>query len=210
LSTWQGSYDSGTPGSSTGTTALVDSPAHDGSARQFVTNYQSSGGERYWVSFGNDTTSKNFLYDAWVYLTSTSSHMSNLELDMNQTMSNGQTVIYGVQCDGYSGTWDYTENTATAAHPAGKWVHSAAACNVRKWTTDTWHHVQISYSRDETGNVTYNAVYLDGVEQDINATVFSAHALGWGPTLLTNFQIDGLGSSGSATVYVDDLTVYRW
>jgi hypothetical protein len=32
---------------------------------------------------------------------------------------------------------------------------------------------------------------------------------GWGPTMLTNFQVDGLGS-GSNTVYLDDLTVYRW
>ncbi len=30
------------------------------------------------------------------------------------------------------------------------------------------------------------------------------------PVLLTNFEIDGLGSEGSATVYLDDLTVYRW
>jgi hypothetical protein len=210
MSNWKGSYDSGTPGSSSGTTSLVDSPAHDGSARQFVTNYSASGGERYWVSFGNDTTSTNFLYDAWVYLTSSSSNIANLEMDMNQVMANGQTVIYGVQCDGYSGTWDYTENKGTAENHATHWLHSTAPCDVRKWSTDTWHHVQITYSRDETGNVTYKSVYLDGAEQDMNATVFSAEALGWGQTLLTNFQIDGLGSSGSATVYLDDLTVYRW
>ena len=27
---------------------------------------------------------------------------------------------------------------------------------------------------------------------------------------LTNVQIDGLGASGSATVYMDKLTIYRW
>jgi hypothetical protein len=27
---------------------------------------------------------------------------------------------------------------------------------------------------------------------------------------LTNIEVDGLGSSGSSTVYLDNLTVYRW
>ena len=32
---------------------------------------------------------------------------------MNQTMENGQTVIFGFQCDGYTSTWDYTRNAGT-------------------------------------------------------------------------------------------------
>jgi hypothetical protein len=58
--------------------------------------------------------------------------------------------------------------------------------------------------------VTYKSVWLDGKEQTINGTALGARALGWGPTLLTNLQVDGLGTSGTATVYLDDLTVYRW
>ena len=72
------------------------------------------------------------------------------------------------------------------------------------------HHVQIQFSRDSHGNVTYRSVWFDGAEQEINATVPSAFALGWGPALLTNFQVDGIGGSGSAIVYLDNLTVYRW
>jgi hypothetical protein len=53
-------------------------------------------------------------------------------------------------------------------------------------------------------------VWLDNVEQDLYITVPSAFSLGWTPTLLTNFQIDGLGVSGSAQVYLDNLTIYRW
>jgi len=42
-------------------------------------------------------------------------------------------------------------------------------------------------------------------------TVPSAFALGWAPTLLTNFQIDGaVAGSDTATAYLDDLTIYRW
>jgi hypothetical protein len=46
--------------------------------------------------------------------------------------------------------------------------------------------------------------------QQINETVPSAFALGWAQVLLTNFQIDGLGAYGSATVYLDQLTITRW
>jgi hypothetical protein len=58
--------------------------------------------------------------------------------------------------------------------------------------------------------VTYSSVVLDGVEQQINATVNSAFALGWAPTLLTNFQIDGSVVQGSSAVYIDQLTISRW
>jgi hypothetical protein len=58
--------------------------------------------------------------------------------------------------------------------------------------------------------VTYQSAWLDGVEQVINATVPSAFALGWGPVLQTQFQVDGYGKSGTTTVYLDDLTVYAW
>ena len=145
-----------------------------------------------------------------MYLASPSGDIANLEMDMNQVMANGQTVIFGFQCDGYSGTWDYTANEGTPQNPSDQWLHSNAACKVSNWSTNTWHHVQISYSRDNSGNVTYQAVWLDGVEQQLNVTVPSAFALGWAPTLLTNFEVDGLGSSGSSTVYLDNLTVYRW
>jgi hypothetical protein len=210
LSSWQAINDTGASGSSTGSDNLVGSPAYSGTARQFVTNFTNAGDERYYVSFGDDTESTNFLYDTWVYLTSSSSQLANLEMDLNQTMSNGQTAIFGFQCDGYSSTWDYTANKGTPQNPVPTWVKSTAACNARNWSINTWHHVQISYSRDDSGNITYNAVWLDDVQQNINATVNSAFALGWAPALLTNFQIDGLGSSGTTTVYMDDLTIYRW
>ena len=213
MENWKDAYDTGTSGSSgtaTGAMSLTNAPSMSGNAREFATTYLDSGGERYYVSFGSDTASMNFFYDVWVYLPGSPADIANLEFDMNQVISNGQTVIYGFQCDGYSNTWDYTENSGTPQIPIDHWIKSAAACNIHDWSTETWHHVQVSYSRDNSGNVTYNSVWLDAVEQQINTTVPSAFALGWGSTLLTNFQVDGLGASGSSTAYLDDLTVYRW
>ena len=210
LNNWQAANDAGSTGTATGTMNLVSSPSYGGEALEFVTRFTNDGGERYDVVFGDDTAATNFVWDGWVYLTKSVSAIANIEMDMNQVMANGETVIYGVQCDGWSGTWDYTINAGTPANPVDEWVHSAAPCDVTSWSIKKWHHVQIAYARDEAGNVTYQSVWLDGVQSQLNATVPSAFALGWGPVLLTNFQVDGFGASGTSTVYLDDLTVYRW
>lgn len=209
MSGWQLNHDPAAGATSSGSMSMVGSPSLSGSARQFNTSFSGSGGEIYHISWGNDATAHNFFYDAWVYFDSSVNTVANLEMDMNQVVANGDTIIYGFQCDGYSGTWDYTENAGTPSSTVDRWVHSSAPCNVRKWTQNQWHHIQISYQRDDSGNVTYHSVWLDGAQAQIEATVPSAFALSWGPTLLTNFQIDGLGS-GSNTVYLDNLTISRW
>jgi len=211
LNNWQAVKDSATgSGWASGTTNLTNSPSQSGHTRQFATGFSNYGGVRYHASFGDDTTSQNFVYDAMVYLNASSAVIGNLEMDMNQVMPNGQTVIFGFQCDGYSSTWDYTWNAGSATSPVDKWAHSSAYCNPRTWSTNAWHHIQISYSRDQWGNVTYHSVWLDGREEAINRTAYSAFALGWAPTLLTNFQVDGLGAGGTPYVWLDNLTVYRW
>ena len=207
---WKGIGDSGTSGTASGTMSMTSSPSISGNTRKFVTSYRNSGGERFWTSFGADTKAHNFLYDVYLYLDSTATDIANIEMDMNQVIGNGQTIIYGFQCDGYTSTWDYTTNAGSPENPVDQWVHSSVACNPRNWTRNTWHHIQIAYSRDDSGNVTYKYVTLDGVQKSINETVPSAFALGWGSTLLTNFQIDGLGGYGTANAYVDKLTVSRW
>jgi hypothetical protein len=194
-----------------GTQTLQTSPSLSGHSLEFVTSYYNDGGERFAISFANDQNAENYLYDTWAYVKSDTHTVANLEFDMNQVTSNGQTVIYGFQCDGWNQVWDYTENAGTAAKPVDTWVHSSDYCNPSTWSTNTWHHVQISYSRNTSGDVTYHAVWLDGVEEDINQTVFSSFSLGWGiGDLLSNFQEDGNGASGTMDVYLDKLTISRW
>ncbi|HEX4032499.1 MAG TPA: Ig-like domain-containing protein [Terracidiphilus sp.] len=211
LGNWAAASDSGAAGSSIGATALGNSPSLSGTARKFATTYSNYGDERYSAAFGDDTASTNFLYDAWLYVSGPSSGIANVEMDMNQVMPNHQTVIFGFQCDGWAGTWDYTANVGTPQNPVDTWLHSTASCNPRQWSANAWHHIQVSYSRDSSGNVIYKSVWFDGTESIINQTVLSAFALGWSPTLLTNFQVDGAtAGSGSSTIYLDQLTVYRW
>jgi hypothetical protein len=211
LGNWVAQHDTGGPGSSSGLTKVVSSPSQHGSTREFVTSFSNSGDERYAASFSDDTNSTNLFYDAWVYLTNSASHIANVEMDVNQVMANGQTVLMGVQCDGYSGTWDYTVNQGTAQTPKPHWVNkSGTKCNPRNWSQNTWHHIQASFSRNDSGTITYHSVWFDGAETTLNATAFGAANLGWGPVINTQFQVDGLGSGGTTTLYLDSLAISRW
>jgi hypothetical protein len=211
LGGWRATHDSGGDGSSTGSMSIVSSPSKYGSSRKFYTTFKNNGTERYSVSFSDNTDTKNFLYDVWVYLTSSSSNIGNLEFDVNQTMPNGQTMLMGVQCDGWTGKWAYTVNTGSASNVKPHWVSkSGTTCNPRKWAINQWHHVQATFSRDSSGYVTYHSVWLDGTQTSLNAKVFGAAALGWGDVINTQFQVDGYGSSGSVTAYVDGLKVSTW
>jgi hypothetical protein len=206
---WKGQFDPATVVSGTtaasGTFSIVNSPSLSGAAMKFVTTYSGNGGELYYDHFAADNTSQNWFLDAMVYVASPNSTLANIEMDLNQVDSAGNTIIMGFQCDGWNSTWDYTY-TDTATH----WTRSSQPCNPRNWTANAWHHVQIWFSHDASDNVTYHAVWLDNHEQDINATVRSKLALGWANANILNFQIDGLGSYGTVTTYLDNVTVYRW
>ena len=77
LSGWQHAHDDGGSGGSSGSMSVVNSPSLSGSARRFVTSFSNNGDERYSITFGDDSSSTNFLYDGWVYLTSSSEFIGN-------------------------------------------------------------------------------------------------------------------------------------
>ena len=211
LSDWTWDHDPGTPGSAEGSSDVVASPSLNGNSRMYSLTFTNSGGEIYHVSFGKDTAATHFIYSTNIWLDDPSG-IANIEMDMNQVIANGDTIVYGFQCDGYSGTWDYTINLGTPAKHDSHWIHSNVSCpDPKTWAPNTWHNVQVSYHRDDAGNVTYDSVVLDGQQSDlVGASGNSAFSLGWGSTLLTNFQIDGHGGNGSVTAYVDNLTISRW
>lgn len=203
---WISQHDTGTPGSSKGSTVFpANTPSYD-SAREFYMTFSGSGGERWHISFANDASPTHFVYDTYIYVTDPSK-LGNVELDMNQVMSNGKTVIYGTQCSTYTKTWEYTYQSGDNFH----WKSSNIGCNPKSWAANSWHHIQIASHRDSSGNVTYDWVNFDGGHYVFkNATVNSAKSLGWAKgTLLINYQLDGAGS-GSITSYIHNMTIYRW
>ena len=205
---WVWKHDPGTPGSSQGSTVFpVAGVSGDNVAREFYMTYSAGGGEIYHVSFATDKTATHFVYDAHVYVENPS-QLANLEMDMNDVMADGRTVILATQCSSYSGSWEYT------LYSGGfHWHPSNIPCNPKNWSANTWHHIQIATERDGNGNATYDWVSVDGQYSNFqNASGPDAENLSWAiGTLLINFQIDGLSKgSGSNTIYTDQLKVYRW
>lgn len=208
---WRTKHDPATGGTATGTMSIVSAPSFSGGqVAKYATSYSNYGGVLYSVTYDKDAVPTNFVYDAEVWI-GAGSAIGNLEMDNNQVIANGDTVIYAFQCAGDSNTWDYSENAGTRANPIVKWIHSNQTCNPANWTKNAWHHVQIQTSRDDVGNVTYHSVWLDGVEYPINQTVMSAFSLNWAAAdLIANFQVDGPSAGGSSTLYLDNFTIYRW
>lgn len=210
LGGWSGKHDSGGAGSSSGYTKTVSSPSQYGSSREFVTSFSNNGTERYSVAFSDNTSAENFFYDGWVYFTSSVTKLANLELDINQTMPNGQTALIGVQCDGWTGNWAYNVNTGSASSPRPHWQSvSGTSCNPATWKQYSWHHVQFSLTRNNSGTVYYRSIWLDGKQTTLNKSAFVAADLGWGPVVNTQFQIDGRGN-GTVTAYLDSLKISMW
>lgn len=208
---WHAMNDSGAGGWSSGDSYVTGSPSLSGNSRLFETDLNNYGGELFYLNFAGDTPEQNYLYDAWVYIGQDPSGLMNLEFDLNHTMDNGVTALMGFQCSGWDNAWDYTINGGSPGSPVDHWVPSYAPCNPQNWGANQWHHVQIYFSHDGNGWVTYRSVWLDGNEQDLNYSAFSGFALGWAPSIVTNFQIDS-SSSGTTwpDVYLDNVTVYRW
>jgi len=208
LGGWAAEHDTGTPGSSSGSMVYpATTPSYD-DAREFYMTYSHNGGERWHISFDNNPTAMNFVLDTYVYIVDPA-QVQNLELDLNQVMSNGQTVIYGTQCSSISKTWEYSVISSNAPH----WKSSNIACNPLTWSAKTWHHIQIAYHRNSSGTVTHDWVNFDNTHSVFsNATGAGALSLGWAKgSLLTNFQIDGAySSSGSVTAYIHKMTFYHW
>lgn len=206
-SKWTQAHDGGTPGTSRGSTVYpASTPLYD-DARKFYMTYTDKAGERWSDTFTKDPNSVYFVLDTYILLPSPSEVM-NVELDINQVTSNGETVILSTQCSGEIGSWEsgYTEGSHD------HWKSSKIKCNPKNWTANVWHHIQIGMHREANGVVSHDWVNVDNTHNAWGEVQESAHFLGWGAgDLNTQFQIEGASSgSGSVTAYIHKFTVYRW
>lgn len=205
---WQYEHDGGTPGYSRGSTVFpATTPVYD-DAREFYMTYSDHGGERWHLSLGNNPDATHFVLDTYVYFADPE-QVQNLEMDFNQVLSDGNTIIFGTQCSSISKTWEFTAVSGGGPH----WHPSNVGCNPQTWAPNTWHHVQLAFHRDGGGAVVHDWVNLDGTQSNFqNANGYSGLSLGWARgDLLVNFQLDGSNADGgSITAFVHKMTVASW
>ena len=205
---WLGVHDGGTPGGSKGSTVFpASTPLYD-DALEFYMTYYDRGGERWSLQFAKDEAPTHFAIDTYVYIVDPA-QVQNIEFDVNQVTSTGETVILGTQCSSLTGTW---ESAYTDGH-YDHWWSSNVKCNPHNWAANQWHHVQIGMHRDNSGVVTHDWVNLDGAHYTFNeAPRPSFQKLGWpAGVLVVNYQIEGESAeSGSVRSYIHKMTIYRW
>lgn len=205
---WCNAHDAGTTGTSTGATSLVASPSKDGQARKFDFGWTLAGGHRFSANFGPanlDGTSIIFVIDTWYQISTLTNVQVPIEIDYNQVLNNGNTVIFGHQCNLASGKWEITSNVSGAAH----WNVSSATCTSSDLPAGSWHHIIITDQRNETGTIAYGTVSVDGANQAFGLSALaSSFALSWGLNQqVLNFQLDGNGTAGTASAYLDSTTI---
>lgn len=194
---WQLTHDASTPGTTANaTTAYVDKI----NGRNFHFDYTNNAGERFSLYFADDPSSQNFCYDAQIRFTDPS-QILNMELDMNQVMADGRTVIFDCQCASGSTSWE-----------VDAWQPSRIVGNPQQWGTG-WNRILIFWHRSADGNT----VFWDGVEFNgsylsigVSSTA-AVKALGWDVNrLVLNFQIEGANASGTVDAFARNLQVWRW
>jgi hypothetical protein len=207
---WFEAHDSGTPGSSTGSTTYPATLAAGGysDVLEFNMTYTDRAGERWSYDFGdNDSTSTHFVIDTDVYFP-VPSEILNLEIDVNQVTADGMTHILSTQCAGAVNSWEVGDTVGTSAH----WESINIPCNPANWQANVWHHVQIGEERGTGSAVILDWLILDNQYYPLNVVRNSALSLDWALGVVnTQFQIEGSSTrSGAVTAYVHNFTVYRW
>jgi len=218
---WQSQPDCATVGTKTGSTRIVSAPTYgeQSSSREFTMTYDTSGGGVRWFdkAIPGQFFATHFQYDAYVNIVD-SSKVGELELDINHAITSPTKLLYilAAQCNLTKGLWQ------VSLREKG-WVNTNATCTRFQVASGVWHHFQVQTHHDPDGGtgIYYDAVAIDGNVTPITSCTIASTGVsipcvsspsnpGWGALIGPNFQIDGTGPGGSATAYVDDLTVFYW
>lgn len=205
---WKAEKDAGTPG----TVLPADTfnkyiDANNG--RQFYAKQTGKAGMRWSTSFvKGQQAATNFVYDLYVKIVDPT-QLGQLELDMNQMMSDGRNCFLCIQANFIAGVWDYTTTPNNSCH----WTHSNIKINKADWLPNTWKHIRLKTSRDDAGVVTYEGVELDGVYTLFDPTCkgVSAFKQNWTPgVLINNYQTNGANASGILDTCAKQIQVFYW
>lgn len=193
---WKFEHDAATPGTTANATTAYIDPVQ---GRNFHFDYTQQAGERFSLVCANDPNSLNFCYDVEVRFTDPS-QILNMELDVNQVLADGRTVIYDCQCASKSASWEYNA-----------WRPSRVPGNPQQWGTG-WNRTRIFWHRSADGNVvTWDGVEFNGAWESINqSSTTQTKALGWGLVIVLNFQIEGALASGTVDAFARNLRIIRW
>jgi hypothetical protein len=226
---WSWNCDTGTPNCSAsvgpicGNSFAVTSPSLDGHAREMDFTWGCPGGGTCTTNFGGynfhvdenatatgnlDSTDTTFTWKGSYYYTDLSK-INQVELDLYQSVTSTEVLIFAAQCD-------FTRGTGTWSFSNGWTLLSNVPCPKANWTANTWHTIAINVNRCAlfvhlspcTAN--YNWVAFDGttIFCTLNCSHDSRVVQTFSPVglLLQNVQLDmSFTGAGSMTTYADQM-----
>ncbi len=202
---WQSCSDCAGGGSTTDnfwTAAHQGSPSRSGSSREFFIGGHSWSNALWYIKVEpGQSWASHFLWDFWVRFDGTSSdHAHTAEYDMWQTI-NGQEFMMGSQCNFESGVWDIWDSTNF------RWVPTGAGC--RRFSPDTWHHIQWYVERWGSHQYHYGVLVVDGEAHTFDQT-FNTNSADWQDSVGVQFQLDQDSSGTPLHEWVDDVKLSIW
>ncbi len=178
----------------------ISNPSMDGSSAQFwiggTTPYANA---LWWKQLGANSSAHHFVYDLYFYL-KTPQYAQALEFDVNQSVG-GKKYIFGTQCDiRNDGQWEVWDGLAKA------WRGTGVSCTVP--SAYTWHHLVEEFVRDDSGNVTFVSITLDGNKHYINRKYGSVSS--GASEINVAFQMDGDYAQHDFMTWLDKVKLSYW
>ncbi len=171
------------------TTAVVTSPARDGTSLHMgFSTVQNFTNVLWSKKLAADNNAIGFTWDRWVYLASPLP--SQLEQDIFRWDSSDLTnYMLSVQCNFFSGVWDNWHQNTT------DWHATTLPCTL---TADTWHHL-VNYWQISGNNLILVGMTIDGVYTNMNLSNPAGHNLpvGWLDHLGMHFQLNNRTASST-------------
>lgn len=206
---WKQEKDSNVNGATSKVVSMSNVYDSTRKLRNFIFSGTGKPGVRWSNDFAKDTTHFNFCYRGKVQSPDWT-QVQQLELDMNQTMPNGNNVFLCAQFDALSGTVQYTLTPSGSV----QWFNSNIKHNMRSWPSAQWIPFEIYTHQDGKGNVVFDGLTLNGVYTafDPSCKGVAQEQLNWpSGTLINNFQVNAFNDPNSnTTVRAQNLEVVRW
>lgn len=184
------------------TAAHQTSPSQSGSSREFFVGGHAWTNALWYVKVDpGQSSASHFLWDFWVRFDANSSkHAHSAEYDMWQAVS-GQEFMMGSQCNFEAGVWDIWDSKNF------HWVPTSAGC--RRFSPDTWHHIQWYVERRGSRQYHYGVLVVDGEAHSLDRT-FDSNSADWQDSVGVQFQLDQDSSGTPLHEWVDNVKLSIW